>query len=105
MRYSSEKSERPQKEKPLVALIYPEIDEECGADGWLKDTEEVLAETQKDLINRDRVSCITLLAHRIQDKINHLDAIMNVPYFYRKSIESEGKGFIRGSKFTTMLCG
>jgi hypothetical protein len=45
MRYSSEKSERPQKEKPLVALIYPEIDEECGADGWLKDTEEVLAET------------------------------------------------------------
>lgn len=53
MRYSSEKSERPQKEKPLVALIYPEIDEEC--DKALRDGNLFMIKSDNFIVSRSMI--------------------------------------------------
>jgi hypothetical protein len=48
------------------------------------ETKRVTAD-QKDLANRDRVSYITLLGHRIQDGFIHPSPIPIMQYFFRKS--------------------
>jgi tetratricopeptide (TPR) repeat protein len=74
VRYRSEKSERPQKEKPFIAPIYPEIDEECDRilsmveSGHLSNGEKQMRELYKKYPNYHTVLYGMGVCYALQDK-------------------------------------
>jgi tetratricopeptide (TPR) repeat protein len=74
IRYHSEKSERPAKEKPFIAPIYPEVDEECDRilslveSGHLSGGENLMRELYKKYPNYHTVLYGMGVCHVLQDK-------------------------------------